>query len=169
MKKTAAFTSEMMLAPSGATFRPSDLQRRYRTVLDAAKQAPVQLTDSDGRKLVVADWEEVRFALAFMRITDAIAQFHAAWARHREELPARWAGMTPFPFLAAFDQEDVDEFSNELVPYLEESVRRRDLTGFLGNLRAWESSAETYGDQAMLAQMNEPLNPARFIEVSRPE
>jgi len=25
--------------------------------------------------------------------------------------------MTPFPFLAAFDQEDVDEFSNELVPY----------------------------------------------------
>lgn len=76
--------------------------------------------------------------------------------------------MTPFPFLAAFDADDVDEFSAELIPYLEESVRRRDLDGFLGNLRAWESSAETYGDEAMLAQMNVPLDPAKFVELSPP-
>jgi hypothetical protein len=101
-----------------------------------------------------------------MRILDAIAQFHAVWARHREEAPARWASMTPFPFLAAFDSDDVDEFAGELLPFLEESVRRRDLDGFLGNLRAWESSAETYDDEALLAQMNEPLDPAKFVEFS---
>jgi hypothetical protein len=32
--------------------------------------------------------------------------------------------MTPFPFLAAFDNENVDEVSNELFPCMEESARR---------------------------------------------
>lgn len=168
MPKTSAFTSEMMLTPSGTPFRGSDLQRRYRTVLDRARESPVSLVDSDGHRLAVADWDEVSFAWTFMRILDAIAQFHAVWARHRSEPPPEWAAMTPFPFLAAFDTEDVDEFAGELIPYLEESVRRRDLDGFLGNLRAWESSAETYDDEQMLAYMNEPLDPARFVEISPP-
>lgn len=168
MPKTTAFTSEMMLTPSGAPFRGSDLQRRYRTVLDRARKSPVCLVDSDGHRLAVADWEEMSFAWTFMRILDAIAQFHAVWSRHRQEAPSTWAAMTPFPFLAAFDRDDVDEFSSDLIPYLEESVRRRDLDGFLGNLRAWESSAETYDDEAMLAQMNERLDPAKFVELSAP-
>jgi len=166
MTRTAAFTSEMMFAPSGTSFRGSDLQRQYRNVLDAAKHSPVQITDSDGHQLAIAVWDEVKFAWTFLRMTDAIAQFHAAWAVHREESPAQWVGMTPFPFLSVFDAEDVEEFSNELVTYLEESVRRRDLTGFLGNLRAWESSAETYNDEAMLAQMNEASGPSEHVAVS---
>jgi len=165
MTRTAAFTSEMMFAPSGTAFRGSDLQRQYRNVLDAARVSPVQVTDSDGHRLVIADWDEVKFAWTFLRMTDAIAQFHAAWAAHNEDPPAAWVSMTPFPFLAVFDSEDVKEFSDELIPYLEESVRRRDLTGFLGNLRAWESSAETYNDEAMLAQMNEP---SEHVALSRP-
>lgn len=168
MTKTAAFTSEMMFTPSGAAFRGSDLQRRYRTVLDAAKVSPVQVTDSDGTQLAVADWDEMKFAWTFMRITDAIAQFHFAWRRHRTEAPEQWVAMTPFPFLAVFDVNDVDEFSAELTENLEEAVRRRDLTGFLGNLRAWESSAETYNDEPMLAQMNEPVDSDEIVEVGRP-
>lgn len=168
MDKTAAFTFDMTFAPGAAQFRGSDLQRRYRLVLDEARKSPVSLTDRDGYRLAVAGWDEMAFALTFMRILDAIAQFHAAWARHRDEQPSLWASMTPFPFLAAFDAEEVEEFAGELIPYLEESVRRRDLEGFVGNLRAWESSAETYGDQRMLAQMNMPLDPAKFVELSPP-
>jgi hypothetical protein len=168
MPKTFAFTSEMMLTPSGTPFRGSDLQRRYRAVLDCARKSPVSVVDRDGHRLAIADWDEVSFAWTFMRILDAISQFHAVWSRHREEPPQQWAAMTPFPFLAAFDSDDVDEFSNELIPYLEESVRRRDLDGFLGNLRAWESSAETASDEAMLAQMNEPLDPAKFVALTPP-
>jgi hypothetical protein len=166
--KTVAFTSETMLTPGAVQFRGSDLQRRYRTVLDEARKSPVSLTDRDGHRLAVADWDEVAFAWTFMRILDAIAQFHAAWARHSGEQPSEWASMTPFPFLAAFDAEDVDEFAGELIPYLEESVRRRDLEGFAGNLRAWESSAETYGDERMLRQMNVRLDPAKFVELAPP-
>lgn len=168
MPKTTAFTSDTTLSPSGGQFRGSDLQRRYRTVLDHARKAPVSVVDRDGHRLAVADWDEVSFAWTFMRILDAIAQFHAAWGRHHAEPPAEWAAMTPFPFLVAFDRDDVDEFANELIPYLEESVRRRDLEGFLGNLRAWESSAETYDDKAMLAQMNTPLDPSRLVELDAP-
>jgi hypothetical protein len=168
MPKTAAFSSQVMLRPSGTEFRGSDLQRRYRSVLDSAREAPVWVTDKDGFRFVVASSEEIDFAWAYLRILDAIAQFHAVWARHRDEPPARWAAMTPFPFLAAFDRDDVEEFSSELVPYLEESVRRRDLEGFLGNLRAWESTAETYGDEAMLAQMNEPLDPSKYVALRPP-
>lgn len=168
MSKTIAFTSETMLTTGGTSFRGSDLQRRYRTVLDCARKAPVSLVDSDGHRLAVADWDEMSFAWTFMRILDAISQFHAVWARHHDEPPSEWAAMTPFPFLAAFDAEEAAEFSQELFPYLEESVRRRDLDGFLGNLRAWESSAETYDDEAMLAQMNEPLDPAAFLTLTPP-
>jgi hypothetical protein len=168
MPMTTAFTAQMMLTPSGPQFRGSDLQRRYRSVLDSAREAPVSLIDKDGFRLVIADWDEVSFAWTFMRILDAIAQFHAVWARHHDEPPGQWAAMTPFPFLASFDRDEVDEFSSELLPYLEESVRRRDLNGFLGNLRAWESSAETYDDDAMLALMNAPLDPAKFVELSPP-
>ncbi|MGI8621883.1 MAG: hypothetical protein ACR2NB_00030 [Solirubrobacteraceae bacterium] len=75
MVKTSAFTSEMMLMPSGTPFRGSDLQRQYRTVLDCARKSPVTLVDSDGHRLAVADWDEVSIAWTFMRLLDTVAQF----------------------------------------------------------------------------------------------
>ena len=158
---------ESMLAPA-VQFRSSDLQRRYRTVLDSARRAPVQVTDRDGYRLAVGDWDQMVLATLFMRILDQIVQFHAVWARHRDKPAVEWAAMTPFPFLAAFDSEDVEQFADELIPYLEEAVRRRDLGGWLGNLRAWQSSAETYGDERMFAQMNVKLDPAKLVELSAP-
>jgi broad specificity phosphatase PhoE len=162
-----ALTLEAMLAPA-AQFRSSDLQRRYRAVLDSARRAPVQVTDRDGHRLAVGDWDEMVLATLFMRILDQIGQFHAVWARHRDEPPSEWATMTPFPFLAAFDGDDVEQFADELIPYLEEAVRRRDLEGWLGNLRAWQSSAETYDDERMLARMRVKLDPAKLVAISPP-
>jgi hypothetical protein len=168
MQRKTSFISDFTLTTGVAQFRGSDLQRQYRAVLDSAREAPVSVVDRDGHVLAVTNWDEMMTARMFMRLLDAISQFHAVWARHREEPATEWAAMTPFPFLAAFDADDVEEFANELIPYLEEAVQRRDLEGFLGNLRAWESSAETYDDEAMLAQMNAPLDPAKFIELSPP-
>jgi hypothetical protein len=162
-----ALTLEALLAPR-EQFRGSDLQRRYRAVLDSARRAPVLVTDRDGHRLAVGDWNELVLATLFMQIVEQIAQFHAVWARHRDEPPRDWAAMTPFPFLAAFDSADAQQFADELIPYLEEAVRRRDLEGWLGNLRAWESSAETYDDRRMLAQMSVKLDPAKLVELSPP-
>lgn len=168
MTDTSVFTSETMMVPSGKPFRGSDLQRQYRAVLDSARISPVQVLDKDGHRLALADWDEIATAWTFMRLLDQVAQFQAAYEQHREQEPAEWVGMTPFPFLACFERDDVDEFNSGLLPYLMESVRRRDLEGFLGNLRAWESSAETYDDREMLAQMNDADDRSGAVEVIRP-
>jgi hypothetical protein len=145
-----------------------DLVAGSEMVLDCARKSPVTIVDSDGHRSLSPTGTRHRSRGRSCASSTTSPSFHAVWSRHRGEPPAQWATMTPFPFLAAFDADDVDEFSAELIPYLEESVRRRDLDGFLGNLRAWESSAETYGDEAMLAQMNVPLDPAKFVELSPP-
>lgn len=169
MRRTSLFTSQFMLLPSGTTFRGSDLQRRYRAVLDSARSAPVELIDSDGHRLAVADWDELSFAWTFLRAVDAIAQFHDAWHQHGDQAPANWVSMTPFPFLSVFDRDEVAQFSQELLPSLEQAVRGRNLDPFIGNLRAWESSAETYDDQVILDEMSEPLDPATFVEIPHPD
>lgn len=70
--------------------------------------------------------------------------------------------------MASLTRDEVAEFAAELLPYLLESVRRKDLAVFAGNLRAWESTAETYEDDDMLAAMTVALDGLGLVEVSPP-
>lgn len=153
-------TAEVPLTPIHTFHRGSDLQRRYRELLDTALEAPVAIVDTADRQLAVTEWGRFAFSEGVVRIMDAIAQFHAVYENHSDEPPSKWAAMTPFPFLAVFDSEDVAEFADEQIPCLEHCLRKRNLTEYFGNLRGWVSSAETYNDEEMLAQMYEPDEPA---------
>lgn len=148
-------------------YRASALQRDYRRVLDAAHEAPVPILDRD-EILAVDRWSSLAYGRGVVEALEEIGQFQAAWALHREDEPSRWVASTPFPWLASLTRDEVAEFAAELLPYLLESVRRKDLTVFAGNLRAWESTAETYEDDDMLAATTAALDELELVQVAPP-
>jgi hypothetical protein len=48
-------------------------------------------------------------------------------------------------------------------------LHQRDLEPYVGNLRAWESTAETVNDAEMMAQMLAPIDSGRLAELYPPE
>lgn len=153
---------------SGKVYRASALQREYRRVLDCAHEAPVQVLDKDDTLLGVQRWEDLVFARDMLAALEDIGQFHAVFARHREEPPAAWAAMTPFAWLAHFDSDDAAEFAGELMPHLFESLRRGTLEPFLGAIRAWEASTEMLDDPEMAAAMSVDLDAQQLTEIFPP-
>ncbi len=157
-----------LLSTPTTVFRASALQREYRRVLDGAHHAPVPVLDSDNELLSVERWSTMAFSHGVVAALEDVGQFHAAYAQHKDDEPVSWVAMTPYPWLVALDRDEIDEFATELFPYLMDSVRRGSLESFAGNLRAWESTAETYDNDEMLAAMLTPFDGASLVEVSPP-
>ena len=149
--------------------RASHLQRDYRSVLDAAKLAIVGVLDRDDTLLAIGRMDSIVFHLRVVEALEEVGQFEAAFARHADEPAARWAEMTPFPWLASLEPEEVREFRADLLPHLLLAVQQGDLEPHLGNLRAWESTAETVNDVEMMAQMLAPIDSDRLAELYPPE
>jgi hypothetical protein len=150
------------------TWGPSSLQREYRKVLDLAKADAQVIIDSDGTSLVVELKSKAEF---HTRLRDRMAQagrFLAVYRANAERDPAGWANQTDFPYLAALDSDEVEEFSRELLAYTLDAAQRGTLENLEGNLRAWRSTAGIYESPEVLAQMTADLDPADIIEVFPP-
>lgn len=152
----------------GAAWRPTEVQRSYRDLLDSAKEEPQTIEDSDGSLLVLEEKGQADF---FKRLAEAMAeinQFQAAYSAHREEAPASWAAQTPFPWARSLDRDEVQDFARELLVYALDGAARKTLENFEGNLAAWRSTAETYEQPEVLAQMTAEIDPEKLEEVVPP-
>jgi hypothetical protein len=149
-------------------WRPRELQRNYRALLDEAKLEPQEILDADGSMLVVAEKGRIEFERELTERIEAAAQFQATYAAHRRDKPASWAAQTPFPWLASLDRDEVDEFAQELIAYTFDAARRRTLEGLDGNLRAWRSTAGIYEQPEVLAEMMAAIDLDRLEEVFPP-
>lgn len=149
-------------------WRPSELQRGYRAVLDSAKERPQLIADTDGSLLVIEPKLQADFAHALVDRLAEVAQFRAAYAAHVDESPAHWANETPYPWLAAFDSAEVADFARELLGFVLDAAQRQTLDFFEGNLRAWQSTAEVYESPDQLAALLEPIDMSEVAEVSPP-
>lgn len=151
-----------------APWRPTEVQRAYRDLLDRAKDEPQTILDADGSQLVVEAKEEADFAHGVVEHLSDAARFQAAYGMHADEEPARWAAATPYPWLASFDRDEVAEFARELVAYALDAAQRRTLESLEGNLRAWRSTAEIYERPEVLAQLQDAIDPREIVEVFPP-
>jgi hypothetical protein len=131
-------------------WRVSDLQRRYRSVLDEAKSAAQLISDTDGTLLVIEPKSESDFNRAFVSHLADVAQFQAARHANSDETDASWANQTPYPFVAALDADEVAEFAKELVAFGIDAAQRQSLRYFEGAIAAWRSTAEVYQDPEQL-------------------
>jgi hypothetical protein len=131
-------------------WRASDLQRRYRFVLDEAKSAAQLISDTDGTMLVIEPKSESDFNRGFVSHLADVAQFQAARHANSDETVSSWANQTPYPFVAALDADEVAEFAKELVAFGIDAAQRQSLTYFEGAIAAWRSTAEVYQDPEQL-------------------
>ena len=154
--------------PRGAPWTATDVQRRYRALLDSAKDEPQTIVDSDDSLLVVETKERADFAHSLVEHLADAAQFQAAYSVHAEEEPPGWAAMTPYPWLASLDCEEIAEFARELIAYALDAARRQTIEGLEGNLRAWQSTAEVYEQPEVLAQLMAPISRSEIVEVFPP-
>ncbi|MGH2848045.1 MAG: hypothetical protein ACRDL0_18855 [Thermoleophilaceae bacterium] len=137
-------------------------------MLDSAKARAQVIVDSDGTTLVVQLKDDADLHAG---LTDRVAQlgrFLAVARANAGRDPREWAQQTDFPYLAAFDAEEVDDFSRELLAYTLDAAQRGTLDSLEGNLRAWESSAEIYEDPELLAQLTADLDLDELVEVHPP-
>jgi hypothetical protein len=172
---TGDFPDEVYAVYGAAAKQPSpdfsatDVHRRYRTVLDAAKERPVFV---DHRKeLLTFDLLERRqFQQSVTNILHDMVNFHVTRNLGAGKHAAEWARGTPYPWVAALPEAEIEEFAEDLLPYLLESVRQESLDGFFGNLDAWQTAAQVHGNklfQEALAAAGG--GPAEITEIARPE
>jgi hypothetical protein len=151
-----------------AHFMATDVHRRTRDVLDAAKQRPVFIKRGNAL-LTMDDWGRRSFQRSTLAVLEDVRQFQAALRLSGGGEPARWAWATPYPWTASLSCEEVDELADELMPYLLESIRRGDLDVYLGNLRGWQTGAEIEGSSLLRERLGRRLDPDRLVKVGRPE
>lgn len=151
-----------------ATWRPTSLQREYRKVLDLAKLDAQVIIDSDGTGLVVQLKDTAEFHAHLTERVALAGRFLAVYSANGGRDPAEWANQTDFPYLAAFDADEVEEFSRELLAYTLDAAQRGTLESLEGNLRAWRSTAGIYESPEALARMTADFDPGDITEVFPP-
>lgn len=144
-------------------FRASEVQRSYRALLDAAKEGPVQIIDSDGSVLGLESWEELEFGRRFRDLAARLDQFRRVYAHHRKRPAAEWAAMTPFPWIDTLDHDEVAAFAREIEELLLQAANRGELHELDGALHIWRSTANTYRSPEILAAMSEVLDEATEV------
>jgi hypothetical protein len=127
-------------------FTATDLHRKYRRVLNAAKQKPVFI-DHRESLLTIDDWSRRQFESSVLSVLQDVIQFHQVRDDYVGLPTTKWAPLTRYWWVSALPDEEIAEFANDLFPYLLESVRRGSLEGFMGNLRAWETACSFHANR----------------------
>ena len=148
-------------------FRASDVQRRYRAVLDGAKEdGLVQILDADGTVLAVERWKDAEFAGSLVEWARTAAQFREVFDRHHEEPIPDWAALTPFPWIDSLHPEEIAEFVDELARAVLLAAGREDLSELVGLVRAFKTTADTYRVPDILTAMLEEGEPEEVFAPS---
>lgn len=151
-----------------SSWGPTALQREYRVVLDSAKAAAQVIVDSDGTSLVVQRKDDADLHRGLSARLAQAGRFLATLRANADRDPREWANQTDFPYVAALDSEEVEDFARELLAYTVDAAQRGTLENLEGNLRAWESSAGIYEDPTLLEQLTADLDPTDFVEIHPP-
>lgn len=155
-------------ARSSAPWRPTELQRDYRSLLDSAKEKPQTILDSDGSMLVIEPKDRADFNRKLVEHFAKAVQLQAAYIANQGKEPAVWAAQTPFPWLNSLNRDEAEEFVHEFLAYALDAARRGTLDNFEGNLQAWHSTAEIYEQPGLLDMLTASLDPAKLQEVFPP-
>jgi len=159
----------------GTTYLPTDLQRRYRVILDQAKSGEARVRDLDGTSVLLLPEAEVEL----LRQVNAAAANLAAVERvlERMEGEERIAGTSSQPdllqygdwtWLRVFDRDDVRAFARDVREAVIVAVRERSTALLDEELRAWRVTAEQAEDPLLRAVLHAGPSEDDFIEVRRP-
>jgi hypothetical protein len=149
-------------------FQPSDLNRRGRAVLDAARRSRARIRDKDGLSLLVLPEERVVRLETFARFSQNLFTLERALVSSSSHDPSNLADFD-WAWLRAFDAEDVGEFVTEMRQAL--LVTMHDDGSDLPEsvLQRWRITARSLDDPIRRGILLEPVQPNDFVDAHRPE
>ncbi len=159
---------------SSTIFQSSDLNRRGRAVLDAAREGIARIRDTDGASLVLTreeSLEAMRHQLDAMRqLADAMASFitldRALDHEHRQPLLSelgQWTWMRRLP------TEDVGAFLRDIGDALYESCREMSAAPLATVVDDWKATAEALEDPLARETLLGTSAPGDYVEIKRPQ
>ncbi|MGH2741440.1 MAG: DUF6247 family protein [Thermoleophilaceae bacterium] len=156
-------------------YQSSDLNRRGRAVLDAARGGLARVRDRDGVSLVMTREErlaELEATSAMMRrLAEAVASFvvleHAV--AHRTDPEPGLPDFGAWTWLRALPREDLAEFVQEVRDALFASCRELSLNPLQDTLDGWKATAEALSDELSRETLLGAPDEEDFVEVERPE
>ena len=149
------------------TYLPTDLQRRYRAILDEARHGEARVRDSDGTNILLLPEESVQT----LRRVNAAAANLAVVEGVLEIIVARRPAVSEYgdwSWLRAFDAEDLREFIRDIREAIVVGVHEGSTVLLEGQLRAWRTTAEQAGDPLVRSILMGGSSEADFVEVGRP-
>ena len=159
---------------STTIYQPSDLNRRGRAILDAARDGLARIRDTDGTSLVVIreeDFEAMRGRLEEMEhLTEAMASFivldRAVDHEHREPSLVE---LGPWTWVRHLPKEDAMEFITDIGEALYESCRTMSTAPLVAAVDDWKATAEALSDSLARETLLGDNAASDYVEVERPE
>ena len=149
-------------------FLPSDLNRRGRAILNAARQDVARIRDTDGTSLVVMPEERVQALEIVARAASNLALLEEILDRSPSPSPDSFSAVD-WAWLRVFDAEDLQEFVREMRAAVVAAFRDRDPRIVDDMLHRWRVTSQVLDDPLRRAILYGPVNLDDFVEVARPE
>jgi hypothetical protein len=149
-------------------FQPSDLNRRGRAVLDAARGGIARIRDTDGTSLVLLPEERVQALQHIARTAATLVRIEVALEKAPDALADALA-TSDWAWARVFDVEDFQEFVRDVRRALLAAVHEEDSHLLDDTLQRWRVTARSLDDPLRREILYGTFRPEDFVEVSRPE
>jgi len=145
-------------------YQPSDLNRRYRRVLQDARAGAARIRDNDGTALVIVP--ERRF-LALRSIAEAAANLAGLQRVLQAGRQPTLADFGAWTWLRVFDADDLQTFLTEVQEAVMLAGREESAELLQETLRSWRLTAEQAEDPVRDAILLGKHRPEDFVEAGR--
>jgi hypothetical protein len=149
-------------------YQASDLNQRGRTILDEARTGEAHVRDKDGFGLVMVPATRLSALTAMSRAAANLATIEEGLAR-QSGAPLALASYADWPWLRAFDREDLEEFAREMREAVIIGGREESVGLLEETLHRWRVTAAALEDPMRRNVLLGAHVDDDFVEVSRPE
>lgn len=149
-------------------FQPSDLNRRGRALLDAARERGARIRDKDGLSLIVLPEERVQLLELVARFSENLFALEKL-VETTVKSETRDLGGTEWTWLRVFDADDLHEFIAEMRQAILEALRAEKLGLPDDVLQRWRVTALALEDPLRRSILVGPIEEHDYVEVGRPE
>jgi hypothetical protein len=140
---------------TATTYQVTDFARRYREVLDEAREREVFVRDKDGTTLVVTLAEEVSKNRELVSISsDLFRLLRSVTANRSDEI----ANSGQFAWLSVFPEPDRKMFVDEVLQPMLVALSGGPLRPLLDLIEDWKSTADVWADEELRDELMAPID-----------
>jgi hypothetical protein len=141
------------------TYQVTDLARRYREVLDEAREHDVFVRDKDGATLIVTMAEEVSKNRELVSISsDLLRLFRAVDTSRSDDV----ANSGQFAWLSILPEANRKMFVNEIMPPMLVALSGGPLRPLLDLIGDWKATADVWADVSLREELMERVDAPLF-------